>query len=72
MLRNDALGGAYKKLVLREGLDAIKKKVVEDAANRKALYARLQYALEGEPDPWKERAAGKDGREYEPLAVEQA
>ena len=54
--------------VRRVGLDTIKKKIVEDADNRKALWARLQYALEGEPDPWKERAAGKDAREYEALA----
>jgi len=54
--------------VRRVGLDHIKKKIVEDADNRKALWARLQHALEGEPDPWKERAAGKDGREYEALA----
>ncbi len=53
--------------VRRVGLDYIKKKIVEDAGNRKALWARLQYALEGEPDPWKERAAGKETREYETL-----
>ncbi len=57
--------------VRRVGLDHIKKKIVEDADNRKALWARLQYALEGEPDPWKERAAGKDRVEYEALATEQ-
>jgi hypothetical protein len=34
--------------------------------------ARLQYALEGEPDPWQERAAGVDRREFEALAVEEA
>src|SRR5467141_2263872 len=54
--------------VRRVGLDTIKKKIVEDADNRKALWTRLQYALEGEPDPWKERAAGKDRVEYETLA----
>ncbi len=54
--------------VRRVGLDTIKKKIVEDADNRRALWARLQYALEGEPDPWKERAAGKEVREYETLA----
>ncbi len=54
--------------VRRVGLDTIKKKIVEDADNRKALWARLQYALEGEPDPWKERAAGKDREEYQALA----
>ncbi|MGB7540638.1 MAG: nitrite reductase large subunit NirB [Burkholderiales bacterium] len=55
--------------VQRVGLDTIKKKVVEDADNRKALYARLRFALEGEPDPWKERAAGEDRREFEALAI---
>jgi nitrite reductase (NADH) large subunit len=55
--------------VKRVGLDEIKKRIVEDAANRKALYARLKHALEGEPDPWKERAAGEDRREFEALAV---
>ena len=58
--------------VRRVGLDTIKKKVVEDAGNRKALWARLQYALEGEPDPWKERAAGKDRVEYEALEAAEA
>jgi nitrite reductase [NAD(P)H] large subunit len=55
--------------VKRVGLDYVKKKVVEDAENRKALWARLQYALEGEPDPWKERAAGADKHEFEALEV---
>jgi len=58
--------------VRRVGLDTIKKKIVEDAENRKALWARLQYALEGEPDPWKERAAGKDRVEYESLEAAEA
>ena len=51
----------------RVGLDTIKKKIVDDAENRKALWARLQHALEGEPDPWKERAAGKAREEYRTL-----
>src|SRR6266545_2979969 len=54
--------------VRRVGLDYIKKKIVEDADNRRTLWARLQHAREGEPDAWKERAASKDGREYETLA----
>ena len=40
--------------VNRVGLDYCKQKVVEDAANRKALSERLQFALDGEPDPWHE------------------
>ena len=54
--------------VRRVGLDTIKKSIVEDADNREALWARLKDALEGEPDPWKERAAGKEREEYQALA----
>jgi nitrite reductase (NADH) large subunit len=36
----------------RVGLDHAKQRVLEDAENRKALWARLQFALDGEPDPW--------------------
>ena len=55
--------------VARVGLDYVKQRVVEDAENRKALYARLQFALQGEPDPWRERAEGKATREFELLEV---
>jgi nitrite reductase (NADH) large subunit len=53
--------------VARVGLDYVKERVVEDAENRKALYARLRFALQGEPDPWRERAEGKAAREFEML-----
>ncbi|MGF6755672.1 nitrite reductase large subunit NirB [Paraburkholderia sp. GAS334] len=53
----------------RVGLDYIKKKVVDDAANRKALYERLLYSLEGLPDPWEARIGGKQKHEYIPLKV---
>ncbi|HKB61022.1 MAG TPA: nitrite reductase large subunit NirB [Gallionellaceae bacterium] len=36
----------------RVGLDFIKQRVVKDAANRKALYQRLRFALDGAKDPW--------------------
>ncbi|MBV8619331.1 MAG: NAD(P)/FAD-dependent oxidoreductase [Curvibacter sp.] len=36
----------------RVGLDHVKKKILDDAAGRKALWERLQFALDGEPDPW--------------------
>ena len=62
--------------VARVGLDYVKKRVLEDAAGRKALYARLQFALRGEKDPWEERAAGNKAsadpalsREFEMLGV---
>ena len=38
--------------VARVGLQHVKQKVLEDDANRKALWARLQDALADEPDPW--------------------
>jgi nitrite reductase (NADH) large subunit len=53
----------------RVGLDYIKQKVVEDAANRKALYERLLYSLEGLPDPWAARIGGMQKHEYIPLKV---
>src|SRR5688572_3141130 len=57
--------------VNRVGLDHVKKKVLDDAANRRALWQRLQDALEGEPDPWVEhQKAQVDLRQFEPLAVE--
>ena len=56
--------------VSRVGLDYVKRRVIEDAEGRKALYARLLYALQGENDPWQERAQGKVARtEYEALTV---
>jgi nitrite reductase (NADH) large subunit len=57
--------------VSRVGLDHVKKKVLDDAANRKALWERLQFALDGEPDPWFEHAkAGVDLRQFKPVASE--
>jgi nitrite reductase (NADH) large subunit len=53
----------------RVGLDHVKKKVLDDAPNRKLLWQRLQFALDGEPDPWFEHAkAGIDLRQFKPLA----
>ena len=56
--------------VNRVGLDHVKKKVLDDAENRKALHARLQFALEGEPDPWFQgEKARVDERQFIPIAV---
>jgi nitrite reductase (NADH) large subunit len=55
--------------VQRVGLDYVKKQVVEDAANRKALYERLLFALQDEKDPWVERAQGGSAREFEEIAL---
>ena len=54
----------------RVGMEHIKKKVIDDAANRKALWARLQKALEGEPDPWFELDKARvDTRQFKPLTT---
>jgi nitrite reductase (NADH) large subunit len=54
----------------RVGLDHVKKKVLDDPDNRKALWSRLQFALDGEPDPWFEHAkAALDTRQFDPVGV---
>lgn len=55
--------------VQRVGMDYIKKQIVDDAENRSALYARLVYALQGEKDPWVERARGVAVHEFQDLSA---
>ena len=56
--------------VNRVGLDVVKKKILEDHEGRKALWARLQFSLDGEPDPWFEfDKAAVDTRQFGPVAV---
>jgi nitrite reductase (NADH) large subunit len=56
--------------VHRVGMEYVRKRVIEDAAGRRALWERLQFALEGEPDPWRELAkAGVDERQFDAVAV---
>jgi len=56
--------------VNRVGLDHVKSKVLDDHEYRKALWAKLQCSLEGEPDPWFEFDKAKvDTRQFEPLSV---
>ena len=52
----------------RVGLDHVKRRVLDDAQNRRALWERLQYALDGEPDPWFEfDKARVDVRQFVPV-----
>jgi nitrite reductase (NADH) large subunit len=54
--------------VSRVGLDHVKKKILDDAEGRKALWERLQFSLDGEPDPWFEFEKAKvDLRQFAPL-----
>ena len=56
--------------VNRVGLDHVKKKILGDAEGRKALWERLQFALDGEPDPWFEhQQAHLDLRQFEAVAA---
>ena len=56
--------------VNRVGLDTVKKKILDDAAGRKALWERLQYSLDGEPDPWFEFEKAKvDLRQFNPVGA---
>jgi nitrite reductase (NADH) large subunit len=52
----------------RVGLDHVKKRILDDHAGRKALWERLQFALDGEPDPWFEfDKAAVDTRQFIPV-----
>ncbi len=54
--------------VHRVGLDHVKKKILDDHDGRRALWARLQFSLDGEPDPWFEHGkAAVDTRQFVPL-----
>jgi nitrite reductase (NADH) large subunit len=54
--------------IARVGLDTVKQRILEDHAQRRALWERLQFALDGEPDPWFEHEkAHVDTRQFIPL-----
>ena len=56
----------------RVGLDYVKKRILDDAQGRQALWEELQFALEGEPDPWFETGkAAVDTRQFQPLTAAQ-
>ncbi len=56
--------------VNRVGLDYVKKRILEDHEGRKALWEQLQFALDGEPDPWFEfDKAAVDTRQFAPLTA---
>lgn len=55
--------------VQRVGLDYVKRRIVEDAAGRLALHARLLDALSVEKDPWAERVAGAEAHEFSTISL---
>ena len=51
--------------ISRVGLDHVKKKILDDHEGRKTLWERLQFSVDGEPDPWFESAkAAVDTRQF--------
>ena len=55
--------------IARVGLDHVKKRILDDAEGRRALWEHLQFALDGEPDPWFESVqASVDVRQFVPVA----
>ncbi len=56
--------------VERVSLTYIKKRLLEDAAGRKALNERFLYSQQfSQTDPWKERADGVEAHEFTPLRI---
>ncbi len=54
--------------IARVGLDHVKRAVLDDVARRLALWERLQFSLDGEPDPWFEHAKAQvDLRQFDAL-----
>jgi nitrite reductase (NADH) large subunit len=52
----------------RVGIDHVKARVLDDAANRKRLWERLQYSIQGEPDPWHDMDSARvDQRQFIPI-----
>jgi nitrite reductase (NADH) large subunit len=55
--------------VVRVGLDHVRRYIVDDADNRRALHQRFLFAQSFlQSDPWAERAAGEARHEYRALA----
>lgn len=56
----------------RVGMEHIKKGVLEDAAQRKALHERLLFSLSFEQDPWKEQLAKPQlKKEFDRIALQE-
>lgn len=54
----------------RVGMEHVKKHILEDSERRKALWERLQFSLDGEPDPWfEQKDAAVDTRQFTALGA---
>jgi nitrite reductase (NADH) large subunit len=58
------------KWVEKTGLERVRKTIMEDHATREALYARFLISQRAvRKDPWAERVAGLDAKEFAPIAT---
>jgi len=56
--------------VERVGLTSIKKRLLDDETERKALYQRFKISQKvAQVDPWKARAEGAEQHEFTPLKI---
>ncbi len=54
--------------VERVGLEYVKQKILNEHQNRKALWERLIFSLDGEPDPWQDFVKARvDERQFVPI-----
>ncbi|HLH51100.1 MAG TPA: nitrite reductase large subunit, partial [Roseiarcus sp.] len=58
------------KWAKRIGLAEIRRQIVENAEKRRAYFERFVFSQKfAQADPWSERASGKDGHEFRPMAT---
>ncbi len=56
--------------IARVGLEQVKKTILDDHERRQALYERLLFSLDGEPDPWHQQVeAHVDARQFQQLSA---
>jgi nitrite reductase (NADH) large subunit len=56
--------------VNRVGMDHVKRRILDDASGRQALWSRLQDALRDEPDPWLDMTKAQvDTRQFTALSL---
>ncbi|WP_340117792.1 nitrite reductase large subunit NirB [Pelagibius sp. 7325] len=57
------------KWAARVGVATVRRQIVDDAAKRKALFARFVFSQKfSQSDPWAERVQGLDAHEFKPMA----
>lgn len=56
--------------VARVGLEHVKQKILNESETRQALWERLKFSLDGEPDPWFDFEPAKvDLKQFDPITA---